>query len=229
MDMSNISLQYHKTSCAEVCLNCDEWQEMIHYFFNDLRNYHYGLLILDKFNECLSKYSVIITNKDPTNITTYPKTMKIEHRKIMIVIPSTPYFISTIRVSNTIFDRLMTCTSSTSARMKIIRKYEKYGKYCPQPLIITFIHELIHCIRFIVGYPKKYDEEAVIYGIDKLSLKIGNTYITENMFLKHYGLLPRISHKCRADYVLDVVSTHKNRLNFSKKSYYEYGLNSGRT
>ena len=57
-----------------------------------------------------------------------------------------------------------------------------------QPFEIILAHEMIHALRFILGIDhENLEEEATIFGVKDITLKVDSTCITENQIRKELG------------------------------------------
>lgn len=228
--LPNTQIIYHSINTSELNLDQLEWTQMIHDFIYKLDNFRLGQIFLHQLIKQLKNdHHLVITNKDDS-ITIYPKFHRLDKKHVIIVVPSTPYFVSTARLRldarhASIHPDLINLCQYHSIKDPIDPKLcQNLLEYHNQPILIQFIHELIHCLRAFKGLHKpKIEEAATIYGLSDYTLKIHGIEFTENTLNEHYGLLPRISHESQDIYVLDDHKTHDNRVHFTKHSFYTFG------
>ena len=135
-----------------IYLNENEWYEMIKLFILKLDEKPISQILKNKLEYFISiGYKVIISNRDPSNQTIYPKFKYINSSTVLIIIPNVPYFVS-VQVSDPInFDYQPKDTKININKNFIIE--EKSSGF------IGFVHELIHCLRFFEGIMNDMNEE----------------------------------------------------------------------
>jgi hypothetical protein len=195
-------------------LNEKEWLEMLNIFILKLSDTKTGNIIKNRLEYFISiSYNIIISNKDESCQTIYPKFKCISYNTVLIIIPNVPYFISTSVINSEIinykaFDEIID-----------IKKYKYINEIIPG--FISFVHELIHTLRFFERIMSNINEEEnVIYGLVNGVLKYKDNYITENMIRQEYGYKPRISHESFELLCYELLFTYKNKDSFLKSDFY---------
>jgi hypothetical protein len=235
MDILKINLKFDFIS-SSLCLNKEEWTNMIYEFITKLNDNKIGYKFLNRLKYFLDRdYNLTIINKDDYSRSIYPKTKFINNKTVEILIPSVPYFTQAKTIDPKLFDNsdLIDISKKSLNDILMISKYKELDDkikftdlvdnlicYTNQSFFMTFVHELIHCLRFFENLSSlKYEEEATIYGIKSESLVIDGEVITENRFRKEFGLYPRICHDSRDIYIYNVQSTLDNAKYFNKESF----------
>ena len=193
-----------------------EWLEMLNTFILKLSDSKTGNIIKNRLEYFLSiGHNIIISNKDESCHTIYPKFKCINHNTVLIIIPNVPYFISTsvIDINSKIIGYKV---------QDVIIDIKKY-KYINEkiPGFISFVHELIHTLRFFEKIMSdENEEENVIYGLVNSVLNYEDNYITENMIRQEYGYKPRITHESLELLCYELSFTYKNKDFFSQSDFY---------
>jgi len=192
-----------------------EWLDMLNIFILKLSNTKTGNIIKKRLEYFISiDYNIIISNKDESCQTIYPKFKCISYNTVLIIIPNVPYFISTPVIDSEII--------SYKARDEIIdiKKYRYINEKIPG--FISFVHELIHTLRFFERIMSdENEEENVIYGfVVNGVLKYEDNYITENMIRQEYEYKPRITHESLELLCYELSFTYKNKDNFLQSDFY---------
>lgn len=218
--IDKIIIKWIPITSSLIFLEKEEWINMIKLFINRLNDKEITIIIKNKLEYFLSiNYKIIISNLDPNNTIIYPK-CKYLNNSVLIIIPNVPYFISTELIDSKLFDHY------PKKNYPNLEEYKKYIFKEKVPGFISFVHELIHCLRFFEKLINdfKNEEANVIYGIEYevLSYSINNKiyYITENQIRLSYGLCPRISHDAEELLCEGVKHTIKNNELFSKNDFF---------
>lgn len=221
---------FQETYSRELSLQKDEWERLIDHFMDMLQTTRIGCELYGKMIFYLARgYQIEISNCDNSSRYIYPKT-KMNDKRCEIIIPSLAYFIEVETIDPSLFLDVQNDTSMSDlvkisqfkSSSKPIKTDEISGLtiFEHQPLFITFVHELIHCIRYFEGLRDDDEEDATIYGVEGKTLVLNGEEITENAFRKLYKLNPRVSHNNRDVYIHDVPRTYENRFNFSKEAFF---------
>jgi hypothetical protein len=239
MSLSNcIQINYQPVYSRFVTLDSNEWTRMVKLFIDKLAEKPIGKMLSDKLLAYIARgYSITIQNHDfPDNRTVFPKIKYIGKNKVLIVIPSVPYFttIDTVEsglcedVPDKFFSNLSDAILHKPVKYKLTFDNHSFllsrGK---QTGFISLAHELIHCLRKWEGMNTDdlEEEDNTIYGIigSVLSYNDEQTkiYITENTIRKEWGMSPRVTHDCKETFCMYVPSTHSNSEKFTKHSFYE--------
>ena len=211
-----IIINWIPTSSSKlIYLNKEEWIRMIKLFIQKLDEKPISRMLKNRLEYFISfGYKIIISNRDPSNQTIYPKFKRIDFSTVLIVIPNVPYFVS-VQVSDpTIFDYkpkndIVNIDNSCVFEEKL-------------PGFIGFVHELIHCLRFCekkMIMIKNEEELNVIYGISNNVLMYETIYITENTIREEWGYKPRVNHESKELLCEDVLYTYKNKNSFTKSDF----------
>jgi hypothetical protein len=227
---------------STLCLDKDEWHTMIDKFITNIQSKPLGKKLWQRLMYHLdSGKKLWITTKDDYNRIIFPKTRYINSTNVLIVIPNINYFGNIETIDRSLFDGIDTSElkgndrfnfeklclisewKSASCALKDSEVDELRGlvSYAPQTYFITFVHELIHCVRFFEGInlTTTDEEDATIYGIKHKTLVIEGSEITENTIRKEWDKPPRISHASTSEFVADLSRTNVNRDKFSKASF----------
>lgn len=233
-----IQINYQPVYSRFVNLDSKEWTQMIKLFIDKLAEKPIGKILSDKLLTYIKRgYSIIIQNHDfPENRTVFPKIKYIGSNRVLIVIPSVPYFttIDTVEpglcedVPDKFFSNLSGAICYKPVKDKII--FDNYSFLLSQGKQTGFIslaHELIHCLRKWEGINSEdfIEEDNTIYGIlgSVLTYNYEQTkiYITENTIRQEWGMCPRVTHDCKEIFCMYAHSTHSNSEKFTKQSYFE--------
>jgi len=184
-----------------------------------------------------------ITTRDDYNRIIFPKTRYVNSNSVIIVIPNINYFGNIETIDRSLFEGIdfkKVCNEEINSIQKLyqvsnwnqtsspikdseLEKYRGLISHVPQTYFITFVHELIHCIRFFEGInlTTSEEEDATIYGIKNKSLIIDGSEVTENTMRKEWGKSPRISHNSTNEFIADIPRTNVNRHKYTKDSFME--------
>jgi hypothetical protein len=242
MDFYSNKIQkvYHDCSTEHINLTEEEWMFRIKSFCIQLYEKPIGNLLINKMTEFINRgYQIVITNKDIVYGSSYiyPKIRYDGERKVIITMPSVPYFVE-VEVINMkkiehIDDEDLLRVSRYEPSWNELSKSSKYNytyncvKYEKLPQIIGFAHELIHALRFFerINMDGCKEEEKTIYGIltKTLNYNIDGeiVHITENMIRKDFGFEPRVSHEAQELYCYDVPRTYDARRYFTKEDFFK--------
>ena len=171
----------------------------------------------------------------------FPKTRYVNSNSVLIVIPCINYFEDIETIYKDIFvgidykyvaekdkDTIIKLASvsncipvSKPIKDSEIREFQGLIGRSPQTYFITFVHELIHCVRFFEGLnlSSSLEEDATIYGIKNKTLIIDGCEITENIIRKEWNKPPRISHNSISLFVADLPRTNVNESKYNKLSF----------
>jgi hypothetical protein len=213
-----IKINFIPTTSRLLYLNRNEWLDMINIFIDRLNETIITKIIKEKLEDFITQgYTVTISNIDSTNIIIYPKCKYINKKSVLIIIPNVPYFISTELIDPIFFDYLPKKNKPDTNNYKQHTCYEKV------PGFISFVHELIHCLRFFEEKDDINEEEDVIYGLHNvLSYNINDNlyYITENQVRQELGYKPRINHNSK-ELLCEGINYTSNKISlFTKKDFY---------
>lgn len=228
MDLIKISLNYTPVG-ASLFLNEEEWKNMIDIFIIRLYNNRLGKKFINRLNYFLNNgYTLNVLNKDDKSISIYPKTIFVNSRKVKIIIPSVPYFTQAKTIDPKVVSEFgitgdilsISHYNEIEDKLKITDKIEHLSNYTNQSFFITFVHELIHCLRYFENISSlHFEEEATIYGIKDKSLVIDDEIITENTIRREFNLQPRLSHDNKDIYIYNLYGTFENAKYFTKESF----------
>ena len=86
---------------GHICLNQQEWLNMIDIFINKMKTKYTTLVLINKLYEFINKgYKVTISNNDlEYSSIIYPKVRFIDKFSVLVVIPSVPYFTTVDTIS----------------------------------------------------------------------------------------------------------------------------------
>jgi hypothetical protein len=228
---------------STLCLEKEEWHNMIDKFITNIQSKPIGKKLWNRLIyhlDCGKK--LMITTKDDYNRIIFPKTRYVNTNSVLIVIPNINYFGDIETIDKDLFEGAVISGDSDKSS-KALEKFISVSNWkptntpitdseldefrgligkAPQTYFITFVHELIHCIRFFEGInlSTSDEEDATIYGVKNKSLVIDGYEVTENTVRKEWGKPPRISHASRDVFVADIPRTNVNRDKFSKSSFF---------
>lgn len=238
---NNLNVTYVDCYSA-LYLDKDEWHTMIDKFITNIQSKPVGKKLWNRLMYHLDGgKNLKITTKDDFSRIIFPKTRYINSNSVLIVIPNINYFTDIETIDRELFDGIsLTCSpnkdntleklisvsnwKSTNSPITSSELEEFRGliSKSPQTYFITFVHELIHCIRFFEGInlSSSCEEDATIYGVQNKSLVIDGYEITENSIRKEWGKPPRISHGSNDLFVADLSRTNVNSHKFCKSSFF---------
>lgn len=204
---------------SDLTISGDYWMELVISFFHRLSKSHNGRLLIKRLYYYLDMGRILEisnTNIYRTDIADSFLVTFDPHNsnKVFLIVPSIPCSDSVICMSSaSIYNcmddiDLMKVILYKSASSKLTNILQKYNDLIiiKSPPYISFIHELIHVVRYFEGLlvltdKTNIEEPATIYGIDGYNLYIDNVLITENTFRKEYNLLPRICHEAGGSHI----------------------------
>lgn len=197
-----------------IYLNENEWYEMIKLFIIRMNDRLISKLLKNKLEYFISiGYKIIISNRDASNHTIYPKFKYINSSTVLIVIPNVPYFVL-VQVSDPINFNYQPKNNKINIDKKFIIEEKSSG-------FIGFVHEMIHCLRFFEGQMDNMNEEEnVIYGIYDNVLQYDIIYITENTIREEWSYKPRVNHESNELLCEGVMFTYKNNSFFTKSDFF---------
>lgn len=220
-------------------LDEDEWLIMIRKFFNRLAEKETGSVIVDRLKYfLLNGYKITISNNDfITSHIIYPKIKYNDPRNVFIVIPSVPYFTKVQVISKSLCED---CDDEFLQNMNVVANglpssfkinfnqdhsmYRFLIKNEKMSNFISFVHELVHCLRHFEGLTKVNDEDNTIYGINGTVLtykdNVKEVYITENSIRKEWGYRARVSHSSIDEFCYGAKYTYKNKDAYTKEDFY---------
>ena len=219
----SINIQY--TSYKNY-LSCSEWTFLIENYIEKIKNTRVGSILINNINDYINCGNIInIINYSSNKSFQYPSMSYVQRNSkhhVTICIPDTPYFtkvpimspyLEQLKNTNDLLAKLY---SFNEVNSKIEDDFVKsFAIYEFQPIVVVLFHELVHALRKFKGvYSDHLEEEATMYGIEGVTLKIDNICITENTFRKELGLNPRLSHDAL---FLHVEGTHDKIENKSKE------------
>lgn len=235
----NIEINYRPVYTNLINLSEQEWTRMVKLFIDKLAEKPIGKCLTDKLLRFIrTGYQIKIQNHDfPHNRTVFPKIRYVNHRTVLIVVPSIPYFttIDTVEselcedVDDKFFSNVSKVVSFKPAKCAL--DFDNYKYLLSQEKQTGFIglaHELIHCLRNWEGMDSDDPEEEdnTIYGISGSVLMYNSSqydkiYITENTIRKEWGMKARVSHDSKEIFCMGDRTTYVNSHLFTKDNYFD--------
>ena len=211
--------------CITNFMSENEWKNNILSYLKIIENTRTGSLLLKKINYYIQiGYDIYIKNYSETKVFQYPHFYQ-NKKKFIVVIPDTPYFVKVPVLNNLLIENVF-INDDLNHDLNLASKclplnfkldddiVNSFSIFEFQPTVVILFHELIHCIRFIENISdNKLEEEATIYGIKNITLKIEQKFITENSFRKELNLGYRLSHDSQFYFVHGV----HNNISLSKE------------